>query len=223
MSVVLCIQQAYSRVMVLKITKLTLSKGAEELSKSDKDIARIVDKFGLPSIKPRTQGYNAILNIICGQQISTSAARAIGQRLALIESPMTHKTALKLGPDRLRSVGLSKPKVKYALGIAHAIEKGEFSFRKVAHMTDDAAIKEMTKLKGIGKWSAEVYLLFSLQRPDLWPAEDLGIIKGYTHLRGLKKYPDRKQMVKIGEPWRPWRSVAARLIWHYINSIEGRV
>ena len=136
---------------------------------------------------------------------------------------MTHKTALKLGPDRLRSVGLSKPKVKYALGIAHAIEKGEFSFRKVARMADDAAIREMTKLKGIGKWSAEVYLLFSLQRPDLWPAEDLGIIKGYTHLRGLKKYPDREQMVKIGEPWRPWRSVAARLIWHYINSIEGRV
>ena len=117
--------------MVLKITKSTLSIGAEELSKRDTDIAHIVYKYGLPSIKPRTQGYNAILNIICGQQISTLAAKAIGQRLAMIESPMTHKTALKLGPDRLRSVGLSEPKVKYALGIAHAIEKGEFNFRKI--------------------------------------------------------------------------------------------
>ena len=208
--------------MVVKITKVTLSEGAQELSKRDKDLARIVTEYGLPNIRSRTRGYDAILNIICGQQISTSAAKAIGNRLALIESPMTHKTALKLGPDRLRSAGLSTPKVNYALGIAQAIDNGEFNFQKVSLMDDEAAIKEMTKLKGIGRWSAEVYLLFSLRRPDLWPVDDLGIIKGYTHLKSLDKKLNREQMIKIGEPWRPWRSVAARLLWHYINSIEGR-
>ena len=208
--------------MPVKITKLTLSEGARELCKRDEDLARVVSEIGLPSLRSRAPGYNAILNIICGQQISTSAARAIGERLARIENPMTHKTALKLGPDRLRSAGLSAPKVEYALGIAEAIENGEFSFRKVARMPDDEAIQEMIKLKGIGRWSAEVYLLFALRRPDLWPADDLGIIKGYTHLKGLKEYPDREKLIKIGEPWKPWRSVAARLLWHYINWVERK-
>jgi DNA-3-methyladenine glycosylase II len=122
----------------------------------------------------------------------------------------------------LRSVGFSAPKAKYAMGIAEAIENGEFSFRRVAQMTDHAAIEEMIKLKGIGRWSAEVYLLFALRRPDLWPVDDLGIIKGYTHLKGLKKYPDRKKMIEIGEIWKPWRSVAARLLWHHINSVERK-
>ena len=206
----------------MKITKLTLSEGASYLSKRDKDLARIVSEYGLPNLRPRTRGYSAILNIICGQQISTSAAKAIVKRLSLIESPMTPKTALKIGPDRLRSAGLSSSKVNYALGIARAIENGEFNFRKVALMDDEAAIKEMTKLKGIGRWSAEVYLLFSLRRPDLWPVDDLGIIKGYTRIKGLCEYPNRHKMVEIGDSWRPWRSVAARLLWHYINSIEAR-
>ena len=89
-------------------------------------------------------------------------------------------------------------------------------------MDDEAAIKEMTKLKGIGRWSAEVYLLFSLRRPDLWPVDDLGIIKGYTRIKGLSEYPNRHKMLEIGDSWRPWRSVAARLLWHYINSIEAK-
>ena len=208
--------------MPVKITKSTLSEGARELCKRDKDLARIVNEIGLPGLRSRTPGYNAILKIICGQQISTSAAHAISGRLAAIESPMTHKTALKIGADRLRSAGLSTPKVGYALGIARAIESGEFSFRRIACMVDEAAIEEMIKLKGIGRWSAEVYLLFALRRPDLWPVDDLGIVKGYTHLKGLKEYPNRKMLMKIGEVWRPWRSVAARLLWHYINWVERK-
>ena len=208
--------------MAVRITKLTLFQGAQELCKRDKDIARIVNEIGLPRLRLRTPGYNALLRIICGQQISVSAANAIGKRLAAIQDPMTFKTALQLGPDRLRSVGLSAPKVKYALGIAEAIENGDFSFRRIARMKDDLAIEEMTKLKGIGRWSAEVYLLFALRRPDLWPVDDLGIIKGYTHLKGLRKFPDREEMIQIGENLKPWRSVAARLLWHYINWVERK-
>ena len=213
---------AYPDFMLVKITKLTLFQGAQELCKRDEDLARIVNEIGLPSLRSRATGYNAILRIIIGQQISTSAADAISARLASIQNPMTCKTVLKLGPDRLRSVGFSAPKAKYAMGIAEAIENGEFSFRRVAKMTDHAAIEEMIKLKGIGRWSAEVYLLLALRRPDLWPVDDLGIIKGYTHLKGLNEYPDRKKMIEIGETWKPWRSVAARLLWHHINSVERK-
>jgi DNA-3-methyladenine glycosylase II len=220
--IVLFISHSYLHFMALKITKLTLSEGARELAKRDKDLARVINEIGLPGLRSQPPGFNAILKIICGQQISTSAAQAIYLRLAKIEYPMTYKGVLKIGPDRLKSAGLSTPKVKYVIGIATAIENGQFSFRRVARMEDGVAIKEMMKLKGIGRWSAEVYLLFALRRPDLWPVDDLGIIKAYTHLKGLKEYPDRTHLMKIGETWRPWRSVAARLLWHYINWVERK-
>jgi len=201
----------------MKITKITFAEGAKELGRRDKDFARLVKEIGLPSLRSRATGYGTILKVICGQQVSTSAAAAIGGRLDEIEKPMTPKTALKIGPEKLRAVGLSGPKVNYALGIAEAIERGEFSFRRVARMEDEAAIEEMIKLKGIGRWSAEVYLLFALRRPDLWPVDDLGVVKGLMHLKGMKERPSRDALIEMAEAWRPWRSVAARLLWHHIN------
>ena len=209
-------------MMMSKITKITFAEGAEELGRRDKDFARLFKEIGLPGLRSRETGYGRILKVICGQQVSTSAAAAIGGRLDAIEKPMTPKTALKLGPEKLRAVGLSGPKVKYALGIAEAIEKGDFSFRRVARMEDEAAIEEMIKLKGIGRWSAEVYLLFALRRPDLWPVDDLGVVKGLMHLKGLKERPSRDELIEMAEAWRPWRSVAARLLWHYIHWVERK-
>ena len=208
--------------MTPKITKITFAEGAKELGRRDKDFARLVKKIGLPSLRSRATGYGTILKVICGQQVSTSAAAAIGGRLDAIEKPMTPKTALKLGPDKLRAVGLSGQKVDYALGIATAIEAGEFSFRRVARMEDEAAIEEMITLKGIGRWSAEVYLLFALRRPDLWPVDALGVVKGLMHLKGLKARPSRDELIDMAEAWRPWRSVAARLLWHHINWVERK-
>ncbi len=85
-------------------------------------------------------------------------------------------------------------------------------------MTDEDAIAEMVKLKGVGRWTAEVYLLFALRRPDLWPVDDLGIVKGVMGVKGLRKRPNRQRMLKIGEAWRPWRSASARMMWHYTNT-----
>ena len=163
--------------MVVKIRKSTLVQGAKELSGRDEGLARIINEIGLPGLRSRDMGYTAILRIICGQQISTSAANAIGARLAAIQNLMTHKTASRLGVDRLCLAGLSALKAKYAIGIAEAIVDDKFSFRRIARMTDQAAIEEMIKLKGIGRWSAELYLLFASRRPDLWPVNVLGIIK----------------------------------------------
>jgi DNA-3-methyladenine glycosylase II len=89
-------------------------------------------------------------------------------------------------------------------------------------MHDEAAIDEMIKLKGIGRWSAEVYLIFALRRPDVWPADDLAILKGLMHLKKLKERPSRREMIEMAEVWRPWRSVAARLLWHHINWVERK-
>lgn len=209
--------------MTVKITKITFAEGAAELGKRDKDFARLVEDIGLPGLRSRAPGYSTILKVICGQQVSTSAARAIGGRLDAIENPMRPETVLKLGVDKLRAVGLSGQKVKYAIGIAEALQSGAFSFRRVARMEDETAIEEMIKLKGIGRWSAEVYLLFALRRPDLWPVDDLGVVKGLMHLKGLKERPPREELIEMAEAWRPWRSVAARLLWHHINWVERKV
>jgi DNA-3-methyladenine glycosylase II len=208
--------------MVMKITKITLAEGARELGTRDKDFERLVENIGLPGLRSRSTGYNTILKVICGQQISTSAAKAICARLDAIEDPMTAMAVLKLGPDKLRAAGLSGRKVNYAIGIAKAIENGGFNFRRVACMHDEAAIDEMIKLKGIGRWSAEVYLIFALRRPDVWPAVDLAILKGLMHLKKLKERPSRREMIEMAEVWRPWRSVAARLLWHHINWVERK-
>ena len=106
----------------------------------------------------------------------------------------------------------------YGRGIAQAIVDGGFSFRRVARMDDEAAIENMVRLKGVGRWTAEVYLLFALRRPDLWPVDDLGIIKGVEILKRMDGRPDRQQMQEFGEKLRPWRSVAARLLWHYFDA-----
>ena len=122
---------------------------------------------------------------------------------------------IKLTDAELRAVGFSGQKANYGRSIARAVLDGTFSFRSVARMDDEAAIAEMVKLKGIGRWSAEIYLLFALRRPDLWPVDDLGVMLGYAALKKLPPPIAKAQLMAAGEALRPWRSVAARLLWHY--------
>ena len=125
---------------------MTLALGATEIAKKDLDFANLVKQIGLPNLRSRKPGYDTILKIICGQQISTNAARAINRRLIAIENPIKPETAIKLGPTILREAGLSGQKVEYALGVAYAIKTGRLNLRKVARMEDEDAISELTKL-----------------------------------------------------------------------------
>ena len=136
-------------------------------------------------LRIRPTGFGTLLKIICGQQVSTAAARAITGRLDIYASPMTPEIFLSLQETDYRAIGLSRQKELYGRGIAEAVVSGDLNFRKIAHMDDESAIAEMTKLKGVGRWTAEVYLLFALRRPDLWPADDLGVLNGYVGLKGL--------------------------------------
>ena len=187
----------------------------------DLDLAKFYRAHGLPSLRTRPTGFGTLINIICGQQVSTAAARAITGRLGTIATPMTPEIFLSLSKKQIRKVGLSRPKEMYARGIAEVVLNGNFSFRKIAVMEDEAAIEEMTKLKGVGRWTAEVYLLFALRRHDLWPVNDLGVVKGLMGMKGLLERPSRREMIEIGEHYRPWRSVAARMMWHHSNIFRG--
>ncbi len=207
--------------MTVKIDTKTFKQGAEELARRDKDFKRLYETIGLPCLRSRATGYGSILKIINAQQVSVAAAKAINGRLDAIEKPMRPETFLTLTEKQFKEIGLSRQKAAYGRSIAEAVVDEGFSFRRVARMNDEDAITALSSLKGVGQWTAEVYLLFALRRPDLWPVDDLGVIKGLTHLKELAQRPNRDQMLAIGKAWRPWRSVAARLLWHHIGSVES--
>lgn len=197
------------------ITLKTMQDGAKVLGRIDPDFKRLVKTCGLPGLRTRPPGFGTVLKIISAQQVSTYSAQAMARRLDAIAKPMTPEIFIELSDEQLRAVGFSGQKANYGRSIARAVLDGTFSFRAVARMDDEAAIEEMVKLKGIGRWSAEIYLLFALRRPDLWPVDDLGVMLGYAALKKLPTPVVKADLMEAGEAFRPWRSVAARLLWHY--------
>ena len=194
---------------------LSLKAALEELCRRDPDIARAFAVCGLPETRDRKPGFPGLVRIIVGQQVSAGAARAIAGRLDQAVSPITPAVLLKATDARLRRVGLSRSKVAYIKGIARAIETGALDLDAIARQGDDEAMASLRAYKGIGRWSAELYLLFSLRRPDVWPAGDLAVRMALKRLKRLRVVPDEKRMDRIAEPWRPHRSAAALFLWHY--------
>jgi DNA-3-methyladenine glycosylase II len=144
-----------------------------------------------------------------------ASADAILGRLDEAVSALTPEGFLALDDSALKAIGFSRQKTAYVRGLAAGLVEGRVDLDGLARLDDEAAIAELVKIKGIGRWSAEIYLLFSLKRPDIWPVDDLAVVVAVQRLKGLAERPDRAAMLEIGEPWRPWRSVAARLLWHY--------
>ena len=136
--------------------------------------------------------------------------------------PFTPETLLGLGERRLRGLGLSGAKVKYCRALAQAFVDGNLKPARLARLDDEAAVAELTKVKGIGPWTAEIYLLSALGRLDVLPAGDLALQAAAQHLYGLEERPDAKALREMGENWRPYRSVAARILWQYYRALKGR-
>lgn len=191
-----------------------LRPALDVLAARDPDIARLYPDCGLPLTRPRVPGFAGLLRIIVSQQVSIHAAQAILARLRAAAHPLTPERFLALSEDRLREIGLSRQKMRYARALAEDLQAGRISLRAVARLDDEAAIEALSRVKGIGRWSAEIYLLFSLRRPDVWPADDLALQAAARRLKGLSERPDRPVMEALAEPWRPHRSAAARLLWH---------
>lgn len=195
-----------------------LEEKLTELGKRDPDIARAFREAGLPDLRHREPGFATFLNIIIGQQLSTASAGAIRKRLDGLLPDVTPESFLALDEDALRGIGFSRQKIVYGRGVADAVAGGALDLKRVHRMADEEAIEAITTLKGLGRWSAEIYLLFALKRPDIWPVDDLAVVVAVQRLKGLKTRPDRKRMLKIAEPWRPLRSYAARMMWHYYSN-----
>ncbi|GAB5470752.1 MAG: DNA-3-methyladenine glycosylase [Rhodospirillales bacterium] len=184
------------------------------LAAGDPDLARALASCGLPPRRSGGRGFSGLLRIIVAQQVSTASARAILNRLKEPLPRATPRAFLRLTDAQLKAAGFSAPKVRYARALAEDILAGRISPAGLADLDDEAAIAHLTAAKGIGRWSAEIYLLFSLRRPDILPAGDLALQVAAQRLKRLESRPDDKALRALGEAWRPHRSAAARLLWH---------
>jgi DNA-3-methyladenine glycosylase II len=192
-----------------------LTAALRALGRQDGDLARAIAAVGSPPPRGRPAGFASLLDIILAQQVSTHSYRAIAQRLEAAIGVCTPAAILDLGETHFRAIGFSRQKVIYARGIAEAAHAGSLDLDAISGLPDDAAIAELTKLKGVGRWTAEIYLMFCLGRPDILPAGDLALREAAGMVKRKRKRPDEDQLRRMGQAWRPWRSVAARLLWHY--------
>lgn len=197
-------------------TEADIEEGREYLAQLSPVWAEVIPELKLP-LRRQEDGFAAILDTIIGQQISISAAAAITARLT--EAGLTEPAAiLKAGEEGLRSCGVSRPKARYLLGIA----ANEPDWMALRNAPDEEVIATLTALPGIGQWTAEIYLAFSLGRSDAFPAGDLALQEAARLIFGLPDRPGPKELIKMAEPWRPWRSVAARALWAHYRVVKGR-
>ena len=181
----------------------------------DIDVKQALPLYGYPQPRIRPAGFETFLSTIVGQQISTEAAKSIMQRLHQLLPDMQASALLALSSEALRQAGLSGRKVEYAQGLARALVDGLLDVDALTHMSDDEAIQAITAIRGFGVWSAEIYLMFSLQREDIFPANDLALQVAIQKLKGMESRPDEKQARQAIEPWAPWRSAGSLFLWHY--------
>ena len=177
-------------------------------------IARALEIAGYPEPRIRQTGYKTMLRTIVGQQVSVAAASSMWNKLeAELGADFTPACLLERDFDTLRACGLSRQKQGYSRSLCELVQAGEVDFANLP-ADDEEAIAELTKIKGIGRWSAEIYLLFAEGRPDIWPAGDLAVMAGIGKILGLEERPDEKATRALAEQWRPHRGATAIFTWH---------
>ncbi len=200
--------------MPRSLTDETLVRASRSLARRDRRLGRILRDHGPPPLWARGPGFATLIQIILEQQVSLASARAAYDRLRVAASPLTPDRFQKLTDTKLKRVGFSRQKTTYGRELARAILDGRLDLDAVGAMDDDEVRAILTRIKGIGRWTADIYLLLALGRPDVWPIADLALAVAAQRLKRLATCPSPAQLDRIGAAWKPWRSVAARLLWH---------
>lgn len=190
----------------------------DKVAKSDTDIREALKVVGYP-VERRSGGpsYEHLLRIINGQQLSVKSAAAIFGRVEAAMGTVVPENFLNKSDEELRACGLSRQKIEYGRILSQAVLDG-FKPEDLIKKSDEEVLEAITALKGFGRWSAEMFLMFSLGRPDVWPADDLAVQEAVKRLKGLKKRPGTKKMDAIAKPWRPHRSAVAVFLWHFYSN-----
>ncbi len=203
-------------------TEADLKLATARLLKADPRLSGIMAVAGPPPLRRRDGGFAGLASIVVSQQLSVASAAAIWGRLAAMLDPLEPAAFRRMRPQRLRRAGLSEAKIRALKAIAAAIDSGALDLAALADCSADDAHRALTALHGIGPWTADIYLLFCLGHPDAWPAGDLALQQAARLAFALKTRPTSREMGPLAEPWRPWRGVAARLLWSYYRAIKGR-
>ena len=201
------------------LNEASMRLGLDALCQRDASLSKVVADRGPPPLWTRRPGWHTLIRIILEQQVSLASGRAIYRRLAADISPLTAANLSSCSIARLRRSGLTRQKAEYCRGLAAAIAERRLNLATIARQDDERARDSLCVLKGIGPWTADVYLLMALRRPDIWPAGDLALIKAIEDLYGIA---DDAAMLALVERWRPWRAIAARILWHDYLDRRGR-
>ncbi|MFZ5674789.1 MAG: DNA-3-methyladenine glycosylase family protein [Pseudomonadota bacterium] len=202
-------------------TEADIAEGVAWLIAREPRFQAVIDTHGLPPLRRAEGGLPGLLRIVTEQMISLQAADAIWQRLARELAPLDPPAVLRRRHATLMKLGLSGAKSRTFHALARAAHRGEFQVESLHEAPDEAVIAALVALPGIGPWTADIYVLSCMGRADAWPTGDLALQAAAAHLLGLEKRPDARTMAGLAEAWRPWRAVAARLLWSHYRSLKG--
>lgn len=197
-----------------RLTSTTLLRGVSELARRDRALARLVDTHGCPPLWARRPGFATLVRIILEQQVSLASAAALYRRVSRqLPAGWTPSSVRLVGESGLRAHGLTRQKARYVAELAIRVDDGKLSLAALARADDETVRAALVELPGVGVWTASIYLLMALGRPDIWPTGDLALHKALAKLRGLRQLPSSEQATRLAARWAPYRAVAARILW----------
>ncbi len=204
------------------LTDATLALAVRELAARDPALAAVVERFGLPPMWAREPGFATLIYVMLEQQVSLASAKAAFDRLRAACDPLTPASFLELDDRQLFEIGFSRQKTRYGRELARAVLSGALDLDALPNLDDDGVDAALTSVVGFGPWTATIYRLMVLLRPDAWPLGDIALAQAIAEVRGLPNRPASSEMLALAEGWRPWRSVAARILWHHYLSVRGK-
>ena len=198
------------------LTPARLRFASRWLADQDVELKRVLDEYGYPDLWNRVPGFSTTVHIILEQQVSLASANATFKRLeSKLEGSVTAAGLLKLTEEELKSLGFTRQKLLYSRLLAEQVVSGDFSFEPLSHLPDESVREALTKHKGIGNWTADIYLSECLLRCDILPRGDIGVQEAFRVLKGLQQRPTHEELERMTKHWSPWRSVGTRMLWHY--------
>jgi DNA-3-methyladenine glycosylase II len=205
---------------VSRLTRETLRAAAELLAAGDRTLRLIYQTHGVPPMWARRPGFVTLLRIVLEQQVSLVSARSMFERLKSNIDPFTAETFIESGEAYLRSLGVTRQKARYCVAVAEAFTNGKLT--RLGRLADEDAHAALLTITGVGPWTASIYLLMALRRADIWPNGDVALATAVGKLRGMQSRPSFAQLAEMAETWRPYRSVAARMLWQYYLEEQNR-
>lgn len=204
--------------MIQKLDENLLQEAANWLAERDEALHRVLRTYGYPPLWDREPGFSTLVHIILEQQVSLASANAAFRRLQDLLQPVAPGAFLALDDEELRAVGFSRQKMTYARALAMALQEGQLDLSALETLPDEEVRRILKQLKGIGDWTADIYLSECLLRPDILPRGDIAMQEAFRVLKGLEKRPAHEEFLEFTRHWQPWRSVGTRMLWHFYLS-----